>query len=472
MFSLSDSEHLLIKFKKQFWTLGGGTRKRQLSGARKFSYYSWAICQRLDGTPTATETVEIPTREVRLEGKRKLSTSESRSLFNKILQCMTGEPYDEADQTNQSESSFRSPGHCSPCSQVIVLPTPPTLPGHQLSQLQQLQHLPKKAPTQEQRPLPLPSPWQGIFELSGRINGRYILRKSLIHPQELALTRTKLRQSLLPSVETASKDIDRSKSNNVNKVYSTREPFVCNTRESSAHHTRDSSPSRAEASDEELCNQDTPSSECSEMIGAAEILVEMSRNVYLDATSPREAWEAHKPTENPMFTALCTQRDAQCPYTILSTRLHYHCPPEKCKLSRPSSNPSQQEGALQDVYDPDHTHCVSRLGAFPDSAGECHLQNSRSRFPNHKCCYWDEEDLKTVPTRGQRSCESKKLEEARKKGLRILDRRVLVGNWLDVEREVTMMGLSLDDGGKELEAALNGGLHEVEIARYLFAAEH
>ncbi len=77
-----------------------------------------------------------------------------------------------------------------------------------------------------------------------------------------------------------------------------------------------------------------------------------------------------------------------------------------------------------------------------------------------------------MPTRGQRSCESKKLEEARKKGLRILDRRVLVGNWLDVEREVTMMGLSLDDGGKELEAALNGGLHEVEIARYLFAAEH
>ena len=378
--------------------------------------------------------------------------------------------FDEAYQTNQSESQSWSPGDYSPRSQVIVLPTTPTPPGNQLLQLQQLQQLPRKLPIQAQQCFPLPSSWRGIFKLSGRMNGRYILRNSLIHPQKLALTRTQLRQSLLPSVETASKDIDRSMSNNVITVYSTKEPSVCNTRESSAHHTRDSPPSWVEASDEELYNHDTPSSEGSEMCDAAEILVGMSRNVYLDAPSPREAWEAHKMTENPMFTALCSLRNPQCPYTTLSTRLHYHCPPEKCKLSRPCSIPSQLERALQDEYDTNHTHCVSRLGPLPDSAGECHLQNSRSRFPNHKCCYWDEEDLKTVPTRGQRACESKKLEEARKKGLRILDRRGLIGNWLDVEREVTMMDLNLDDGGRELETVLNSGLHEVEIARYLFAA--
>jgi hypothetical protein len=84
----------------------------------------------------------------------------------------------------------------------------------------------------------------------------------------------------------------------------------------------------------------------------------------------------------------------------------------------------------------------------------------------------DEEDLKTVPTRGQRACESKKLEEARKKVMRILDRSGLVGNWFDVEWEVTMMDLNLDDAGRELEAALNSGLHEVEIARCVFAAEY
>jgi hypothetical protein len=265
--------------------------------------------------------------------------------------------------------------------------------------------------------------------------------------------------------------MDRSMSNNVITVYSKGPPFR-KTRESSSPHTRDSSPSRAETSDEELNNYDTPSSEGSEMIGAAEILVEMSRNVYLDAASPREAWEAHKPAENPMFTALCSLRNPHCPYTILSTRLHYHCPPEKCKLSTLFSIRSQQERAFQDEYDADHIHCVSRLGSFPDSAGECRLQNSRSRFPTHKCCYWDEEDLKTVPTRGQRACESKKLEEARKKGMRILDRSGLVGNWLDVEREVSMMDLNLDNGGRDLEAALNSGFHEVENARYLFAAEY
>jgi hypothetical protein len=151
---------------------------------------------------------------------------------------MTRDQFDEADQTNQCESPSWSPGYCSPRSQVIVWPTPPTSPGNQHLQLQRL---PKKVPIQAQHPHPLPSPWRGIFELSGRINGRYILRNSLIHPQELALTRTQIRQSLLPSVETASKDIDRSMSNNVITVYSKRPPF-CNTRESSAHHTRASSP--------------------------------------------------------------------------------------------------------------------------------------------------------------------------------------------------------------------------------------
>jgi hypothetical protein len=378
---------------------------------------------------------------------------------------------DEADQTNHNESPSWSPGNCLPRSQVFVLPTPPTAPGHQLLQLQQLQQLQKKLPIQAPQPFPLPSPWRGIFELSRCTNGRYVLRNSLIHPQELALTQTQRRQSLLPSVETASEDIDSSMKNKVIRVYNTREPSVCNTRESS-HRRRDSSRSRAEAKDEEHYNHDIPSSAGSKMIVAAEVLVGMSANVYLDAASPREAWEAHKMTENPMFTALCSLRNSECPYTTLSTRLHYHCPPEKCRLSRPSPIPFQQDRAFQDEYDPDHTHCVSRLGPFPDSAGECHLQNSRSRFPNHKCCYWDEEDLKSVPTRGQRACESKKLEEARKKGMRILDQRGLIGNWLDVEREVSMMDLNLDDGGRELEAVLNSGLCAVEIARCKFAAEY
>lgn len=99
-------------------------------------------------------------------------------------------------------------------------------------------------------------------------------------------------------------------------------------------------------------------------IGAADLLLEMLRreqenlatkledgddsdfyddgaDIYLDAESPREAWELHKPAENKILTARCSNKDPQCPHTILSTKIHYHCPEEKCLLSKLSP---QDEG--------------------------------------------------------------------------------------------------------------------------------
>jgi hypothetical protein len=199
-------------------------------------------------------------------------------------------------------------------------------------------------------------------------------------------------------------------------------------------------------------------------------------NIYLDSESPREAWEASRRAENPRFTALCSNKDPQCPYTTLSTRMHYHCPEEKCRLSKPTSptDPSASASGVPelenslDEYDPNHIHCVSRLGPFPDSAGECHLQSSLYKYPDHKCCYWKDEFVDGMTSRGKRAYEKRKLEEAKRKHMRILDRSgeiaVSLGQGQMVGiRDCERLG-GLGEAGRGLLGELESGGLDGEVA--------
>jgi hypothetical protein len=273
-------------------------------------------------------------------------------------------------------------------------------------------------------------------------------------------------------------------------VYNTGESSFQNTRDPSVYNTRKSSPLRASTRDEEVFSHERP--DLGADVYGALLLLEIHRkdqenlqaieedndsdlydddaDIYLDAESPRAAWEANKPASNSILTSLCSLRDPQCPYTNLSTKLHYHCPPEKCELSKPSSSSSlsflnQEQQLLAASHDPNHVHCVSRLGPFPDSAGECHLFNSIHNFSNHKCCYWNQADLDTIPTRGKRAYESKKLEEANRMHLRILDRREWISGLLGVGREVSIRDLDgcLDDRGREWMQELERGDWDREV---------
>lgn len=405
---------------------------------------------------------------------------------------MIGGPVDEADQTDQSESRSCSPAEYILRDQAFILPTPPASPDQQLLQLQQL---PKRVLTQVPQQLPpLPRPWRGIFELSRQKNGRYVLRNSLIHPQGLPRSQVQARRPLLFFTEALSEDIDSDMNDDAFTVYGMRESSFLNTRDLSVHNTRESSPSRASVRDEEAFKHERP--DLGADVYSALVLLDLYRkdreklqaieddnesdlydddaNIYLDAESPREAWEANKLASNSIFTALCNLKDPQCPYTKLSTKLHYHCPPEKCQLSEPFplSNPwlfNQEQQLLASSHDPSHVHCVSRLGPFPDSAGECHLFNSIRSFPNHKCCYWNQADLDTIPERGKRAYESKKLEEAKRMHLRILDRREWISGWLGVEREVSIRDLEgrLDGGGREWMQELERGDWDGEVGRVI-----
>lgn len=381
-------------------------------------------------------------------------------------------------------------------NQSLCLPTPPASPDQDLLRFR---HQLKKVPVvAEEQCHSLPRPWRGIFELSGRTNGKYVLRNSLIHPQQPSQSPV---ERWLPSVAFMD-GYSEDKNSEMDEDSST----CCNAKETTSHvlaHPRDETLSSRDIPDLDnphlyscdLHNLDGPG-----VCGAADFL-EICRkeektllaskkdkdetldhhdddaDTYYNAKSMHEVWVAKKRTENPRFTALCSIKDPHCPYTILSTRLHYHCPEEKCKLSKiifPADVSSSASGVLGpekplDEYDPNHIHCVSRLGPFPDSAGECHLQNSLYKYPDHKCCYWKDEYLHEMTRRGKREYEKRKTEEAKRKHMLIRDRtgdvavRLGQGQTVGI-RDYERLG-GLGEEGRGLLEELEGGVWDDEVEK-------
>jgi hypothetical protein len=447
---------------EELWTLGGETRHLKQCGAKKYSYWSWVISQQLDSSPSITKTVEIPTKEVKMEDERLFSSAKSQTLFNKRLRYMTA--------ADQNESRYCSSPVYTPHNQIFVLPTPPASPDQDLVENPQA---PEQASVlvREQTP-PHVRAWRRIFTLSGPTNGQYLLRNSLVHPQEVAQSHEALRRPRLLPAPAFSEEDDNGMSDNASTCYSTRE----------------SSPSRADAKDEELFSHDLPDLEGSGLYGAA-LLIEICRKekenlkflsrdkdaLRISASEPdfcngtKSIRAEHdrnmdRHTENPILTARCSLKDPQCVYTCLSTQTHYHCPPKKCTLSKPrstdSSAPSQD---ILDDHDLDHEHCISRLGPYPDSAGDCHLGNSLNNFPTHKCCYWTGADLDTLPRQSKRLYDDHKVLEARKKHMRIHDRRAWIGKQLNAGEKVTIRDCELGEGGRAFVDELRRGMLDREV---------
>ena len=74
----------------ELWTLGGETRKLKHCGSRKFSHWSWVICQRLDGGKPTTKSVEIPVGDIELPNRRLLSAGESKLFYEKRFRAREG----------------------------------------------------------------------------------------------------------------------------------------------------------------------------------------------------------------------------------------------------------------------------------------------------------------------------------------------------------------------------------------------
>jgi len=450
---------------QELWTLGAETRHLKKCGSKKYAYWSWVICQQLDGSSSTIKTVEIPTKEVKMEDRRLLSIAESRSMFAQRYRCMTGGPAD------QNESRSCSPPIYASHNQDYILPTPPASPDQQLAESQQA---PKTATIQvQEQASPRVQAWRRIFKLSGPMNGQYVLRNSLIHPQEIPQSNVALRQPRLLPARSFSEEEVKDMSDDASTCYSSRE----------------SSPSRTDAKDEDVFSHDLPASEGSGLYGAA-LLIEICRkekenlqtlskdkgdlgisanffNFCNGSKSIRGEYDRNmnKPTDNPLLISRCNLKDPQCVYTYLSTQLHYHSPRAKCALSKPTS--SDCTVPHQDIlngHDPNHEHCVSRLGPYPGSAGDCHLANSIRHFTTHICCYWTGVDLDSVPRRSKRRYDDRKLLEAKKKRMRIHDRRAWIGNQWNPGEKVTIRDCDLGEGGRAFMDDLRRGVLDREVS--------
>lgn len=79
---------------EELYTLGGDVRKLKQCGSRKFSYWSWVICQSLNSTPSTTKSIEVPAEGARLKDRWPLALEESQDLFEKkcryMEQCLRG----------------------------------------------------------------------------------------------------------------------------------------------------------------------------------------------------------------------------------------------------------------------------------------------------------------------------------------------------------------------------------------------
>jgi hypothetical protein len=296
----------------------------------------------------------------------------------------------------------------------------------------------------------------------GPRNGKYILRNSLIHPQNIVRFHMATRRPLLHSTKIFTEDVDMG--NEASTCYSTRE----------------SSLSRSDSQDEELFSHDLPTLG-SDVYGAA-LLVEICRkdegglqrltkdqnclkippveaDIYTGRKSFRDEYERNmeKFYPNPILTARCSLKDPQCAYTRLSTTIHYHCSPDKCHLSKPtlSSDLATSDHDSTIDHDPNHEHCVSLLGPYPDSAGECLLANSLYHFPNHTCCDWKLEDLAII-------YDDRKLIEAKMKHKRIYD-RAWMSEQLDAGGRVTIRDCDLGSAGRKLMDDLRSGEWDKEL---------
>ncbi|KUJ07270.1 uncharacterized protein LY89DRAFT_742918 [Mollisia scopiformis] len=358
----------------ELWTLGGVARHLRLGGRTKLSTWSLVICQHLDGSQSMIKNVVIPTKDVAMADRSLLTLQESQALFERRYRCML-DGFENIDTGGSG-----------------MPPSPPASPDVQHAQ-KALEETLKIAssPTSVSTSINLPV-WQRIlaYAIQGqkRTRAPYVLRNSTIHthrPQH-QIDRT----SAIPVDVVDSVDDDSS------------EDLI------SLSDTRSFTPSLAAVEDEQLSSKD------------AEIFdVDAT---MMNATPDISKW--HKDNlsrHNHLLDNLCDAKVPNCPYITISTSKHFHPPPEKCRTrvptvmwdySFPDSDPEPRP--------PTHEHCVTRLGPYPATGGDCLLANSL-KTPSHTCCVWHSRDLVGISIAPDHGFNNVKLDEARRKRLKIYD---------------------------------------------------
>lgn len=458
----------------ELWTLGGPPRQLKLVGPKNIKTWSWVVCQHLDGTKSTTKDVEIPTKDVAMAGRSLLTTQESQALFEQRYQYMQ----------ECSVGIFVSPFTTSPTFLVGSLPpTPPTSPD--------VQHIQKAGTGTEKRKqaashpqVPIPAFWQRVgaeaLESRKRQRGPYVLRRSMIHTQNLS----QFTQRGIAKAPTypAAEDEDEEESDDDDHDDDDDDCGALSDIRSRIDR-RCSSRSVSAAQDEQPIIKDLPGLDGDGLNGAY-TLVDIRRNgdgPVISLTSPRTAadpaaairayYEEHGLVHNPFQEALCDSNIPGCPYITKSTGKHYHPSHEKCRRRSSGLTPAGFDHLHPNVFPRllTHEHCISRAGAFPDRIGDCLLANSPYRHPSHKCCIWTPKDLESIILPPDHGSEDRKSREARKKRSEIIDTSSRVRLEVQVHFNVEDDEV-LDEGG--MAVFVNDKIEEWAKASRLVEACH
>ena len=351
----------------ELWTLGGEARKLKHSGSRKFTYWSFVICQRLDGRDPTTKSVEIPTKDSSLADRSILSFADRRLMFERRLERMLE----------------RLPLRYMVPSQKEGIMTPPSSPDSVTQNHSKMLTTIRPAPS-------VPPSFASIAE-------------SLKKPVGLGAP-------VLPSLRSVLRPILQPPQIPVTSTFMINRPAVQDKGPASLSRILSplitTSHQRKYGRDRELAKFD------GDEVISAQVLCELSRKITLEraAIASREIGDIPEENRSLRFAImgsdsvadLCDRGDAECEYVSRFPFKHYHSPAHKCQLS-----------------DRGHRHCVSQRTPLPEYFGGCLLMTTPSL--RHECCYWKPEDRTTFPPRQRYPQHERMQEEANKRRRSIYD---------------------------------------------------
>jgi hypothetical protein len=401
---------------EELWTLGGDVRELKLRGSRKFSYWSWVICQKLDGTPSTTKSVEIPAKGVKMGDRWKLAAEKSRLLYEKKYQYM--------------DKWLR----CSP-------PTPPPTPTPR-----ERSDPPAKKIKYDQVPIRSTQSswgdldmWKRIVAMATSRNGQQrVLGQSLVQPAPeypLSIQPSMPRgSSTSPSVSTEDGSIDFDSSDDIPSTSSIEISVL----------------------DGWLAGVDGPHILSARILldiqrKSGTSLVDAGRKAPIEQHTDPETYHIDAITPE-RYTNLCDLKDSDCVYNFQSTCPHIHILTSKCTITASPSEPSS----------PPHEHCISRIRPLPGQAGPCLLAEKVDR--RHICCYWPEEDRIDWPQNIEQEYDRGKILEANRLRIQIFNR----SNWINRKQQFlpyapqTMKELGYE-GCRLLYSDLERGVHDEDL---------
>ncbi|KAF7853880.1 hypothetical protein EAF04_010547 [Stromatinia cepivora] len=161
----------------EVWTFGGRIRKQKLSGRNNFTFWSWGICQYLDGKPATTNAIQIPIRNVNTDKQQWLLSSEAWPLFSHIHKNMTKDRPQIFSPLLPPPQSSSWAGSSNILSRGLH--TPPMSPF--MDNLKPLDEDSSLTPTLIPKKLDMTA-WKSIMDLASKGTLRP-LQGSIIHPQ-------------------------------------------------------------------------------------------------------------------------------------------------------------------------------------------------------------------------------------------------------------------------------------------------